>query len=263
MEARMNIIVCVKHVPDTESAIVPLPDGSGVNLEGLNFVLNPYDEFAVEEAIRIKEAGGDTTVTVITVGPEDATKSLRTAIAMGADEAVHLQDPAFLETDAQGISTLLAAAIKTLPFDLILCGKQAVDDDCAQVGPAVAELLGIPNVSVVTKMSVEDGKVTAHRELEGATEVVECALPAVLTAQKGLNEPRYPALPMIMKAKRKEIKTLDASALGVSAEDFAPRTQRSGVSSPPQRQAGRVLEGEVAEVVKEVVRLLKEEAKIL
>jgi len=231
----MNIIVCIKHVPDTEAAIKPLPDGSGIATEGLNYVLNPYDEYAVEEAIRIKEAGGDSTVTVITVGPEGATKSLRTAIAMGADEAIHLNDPAFLETDAQGTAVLLSAAIKPLPYDLILCGKQAVDDDCAQVGPA----------------------------LEGASEVLECSLPAVLTAQKGLNEPRYPALPMIMKAKRKEIKTLDASALGIPPEDFAPRTRRVNVSTPPPRQAGRILEGEMAEVVKEAVRLLKDEAKVL
>ncbi len=259
----MNIIVCIKHVPDTEAAIKPLPDGSGIATEGLNYVLNPYDEYAVEEAIRIKEAGGDSTVTVITVGPEGATKSLRTAIAMGADEAIHLNDPAFLETDAQGTAVLLSAAIKPLPYDLILCGKQAVDDDCAQVGPALAERLGIPNVSVVTKMTIEDGRVIAHRELEGASEVLECSLPAVLTAQKGLNEPRYPALPMIMKAKRKEIKTLDASALGIPPEDFAPRTRRVNVSTPPPRQAGRILEGEMAEVVKEAVRLLKDEAKVL
>lgn len=261
----MNIVVCVKHVPDTEAAVKPLPDGSGVATDGLNYVLNPYDEFAVEEAIRIKEAGGDSTVTIVTVGPENATKSLRTAIAMGADEAVHLKDPAFLETDAQGIAVLLAAAIKTLPFDLILCGKQAVDDDSAQVGPALAELLGIPNVSVITKLTLDsDAKsVTVHREIEGATEVLESSLPVVLTTQKGLNEPRYPALPMIMKAKRKEIKTLDASALGLPPEDFAPRTQRASVSSPPERKAGRILEGEVAEVVGEVIRLLKDEAKIL
>lgn len=261
----MDIIVCVKHVPDTESVIRPLPDGSAVATEDLNYVLNPYDEFAVEEAVRIKESGGDSTVTVITGGPEDATKSLRTAIAMGADEAILLSDPAFLATDPQGVAVILAAAIKTLPFDLILCGKQAVDDDSAQVGPALAEILGIPNVSVMTQLSLEgDGrKATVHREIEGATEVIECTLPAVLTAQKGLNEPRYPALPMIMKAKRKEIKTLDASALGLSPEDFAARTQSTGVSSPPPRKAGRILEGEVADVVREAVRLLTEEAKVL
>jgi electron transfer flavoprotein beta subunit len=259
----MNIVVCVKHVPDTEAAIKPLADGSGIATDGLNYVLNPYDEFAVEEAIRIKESGGDSTVTVITVGAEEATKSLRTAIAMGADEAIHLKDPAFLQTDAQGTAAILAAAIRTIPFDLVLCGKQAVDDDCAQVGPALAERLGIPSVSVVTKMSVDNGKVVAERELEGATEVVECSLPAVLTAQKGLNEPRYPALPMIMKAKRKEIRVLDVSSLGIAPEDFAPRTRRLGVSTPPARQAGRVLEGEIAEVVREAVRLLKEEAKVI
>ncbi|MCK4547368.1 MAG: electron transfer flavoprotein subunit beta/FixA family protein [Candidatus Eisenbacteria sp.] len=259
----MNIIVCVKHVPDTEAVIKPHPDGSGIALEGSNYVLNPYDEYAVEEAIRIKEANADATITVITVGPDDATKSLRTAIAMGADDAIHLNDPAFLETDSQGIATILAAAIRPLPYDLILCGKQAVDNDCAQVGAALAELLGIPGISVITELSVETGKATAHRELEGATEIIECTLPALFTAQKGLNEPRYPALPMIMKAKRKEIKTLDASALGLSPGDFAPRSRRLKVSSPPPRQAGRVLEGKVSEVVTEVVRLIREEAKIL
>jgi electron transfer flavoprotein beta subunit len=259
----MNLVVCVKHVPDTESVIRPLPDGSGIETEGLNWVLNPYDEFAVEEAVRIKESHEGSKVTVVTVGPEEATKSLRTALAMGCDEALHLKDPAFLQTDAQGTAVLLAAAVKAVPFDVILTGKQAVDDDAAQVGPALAERLDVPSVSVVTKVEVGDGRLTVRREIDGGIEVVEVPTPCLLTAQKGLNEPRYPSLPAIMKAKRKEIRTLDAAALGLSADSFSPRTRRLGVTSPPARKSGRILEGETAEVVREVVRLLREEAKVL
>jgi electron transfer flavoprotein beta subunit len=260
----MNIVVCIKHVPDTESKIRVKPDGSGIATEGLNFVLNPYDEFAVEEAIRIKEKHAGSKVVVVTVGPEDATKSIRTCLAMGADDAVHVVDGDYQRYDGITGAAMLAAVVKGMEFDLVLCGKQAVDDDCAQTGPALAEFLSIPNISVITKLEVAaDGKsITAVREVEGANEVVECHLPALVTAQKGLNEPRYPSLPAIMKAKRMTFKTLTPADLGLGAEG-APKVEAVGFTEPPARKAGRVLEGDPREVVKQVLTLLVEEARVL
>jgi electron transfer flavoprotein beta subunit len=260
----MNLVVCVKHVPDTESKIRVKGDGTGIVTEGLNFVVNPYDEFAVEEAIRIKERLPGSKVVVVSIGPEDATKSIRTCLAMGADDAVHVVDPDFQRFDGVATAAMLAAVIKGLQFDLILCGKQAVDDDCAQVGPALAEFLGIPDVAVVTKLEVsaDAKKITAVRETESARETVESTLPALVTAQKGLNEPRYPSLPAIMKAKRMAIKTVPAAELGVGPEG-APRVEVLKFAEPPARKAGRVLDGEPREVVKQVVTLLVEEARVL
>jgi electron transfer flavoprotein beta subunit len=260
----MNLVVCIKHVPDTESKIRVKGDGTGIVTEGLNFVVNPYDEFAVEEAIRIKERLPGSKVVVVSIGPEDATKSIRTCLAMGADDALHIVDSDFQRFDGVATAAMLAAALKDIPHDLILCGKQAVDDDSAHVGPALAEYLGIPNVSVVTKLEVtaDAKKIIAEREIEGAKEVVECALPALVTAQKGLNEPRYPSLPAIMKAKKMAIKTVQAAELGLGPEG-APRVEVVKFAEPPGRKAGRVLEGEPREVVKQVVTLLVEEARVL
>jgi electron transfer flavoprotein beta subunit len=260
----MNIVVCMKHVPDTESKIRVKGDGSGIATEGLNFVVNPYDEFAVEEAIRIKERTPGSKVVVVSIGPEDATKSIRTCLAMGADDAVHILDTDFQRFDGVATAALLAAALKDIPFDLIICGKQAVDDDCAQVGPALAEYLGMPNVSVVTKLEVaaDAKKITVEREIEGAKEVVECMLPALVTAQKGLNEPRYPSLPAIMKAKKMTIKTVPAAELAAGPAGEA-KIEVVKFAEPPGRKAGRVLEGEPKDVVKQVVTLLVEEARVL
>jgi electron transfer flavoprotein beta subunit len=258
----MNMVVCVKHVPDTESKIRIQSDGSGIVTEGLNFVLNPYDEFAVEEAIRIKEKNAGSKVVVVCIGPEDATKSIRTCLAMGADEAVHVLDAEYQKFDGIATAKCLAAVVRDIPFDIVLCGKQAVDDDCAQTGPALAEFLGIPDVSVITKLEVGSGKITVEREIEGANETVECALPALVTAQKGLNEPRYPSLPNIMKAKKMPIRTVPIDDLNLGPEGAA-KVETVTFVEPPARKAGRVLEGEPAEVVKEVIKLLIEEAKVL
>jgi electron transfer flavoprotein beta subunit len=260
----MNVVVCVKHLPDTESKIRVKPDGSGIVTEGLNFVLNPYDEYAVEEAIRIKEKHPGSKVIAVCVGPEDATKSIRTCLAMGADDAVHVLDSDYQKYDGVTTARVLAAVVKGLAFDLVLCGKQAVDDDCAQAGPALAEFLDIPSVSVVTKLEVaaDQKRITARREIEGATETVECTLPALVTAQKGLNEPRYPSLPNIMKAKKMTIKTMALDDLGLGP-DAAAKVEVIKFSEPPGRKAGKVLEGEPREVAKQVITLLVEEAKVL
>ncbi len=259
----MNIVVCVKQVPDTEAPIRIRGDGRGIEESGLTFVINYYDEHGVEEALRIKERAAGT-VTLVTAGPARAAEALRAGLAMGADQAIHIQDPALDGADHLALARVLAAAIRTLPCDLVLCGKLATDDNAAIVGPAVAEFLGLPQATAVTKLDLADGKATVHREVEGAVEVLEVTLPAVVTVERGINEPRYPSLPGIMKAKRTPIAVKTAADLGLDASGAGvSRVELLGLVPPPKRQAGRVLEGEPAEVVKELVRVLHEEAKVL
>ncbi|MCL6451757.1 MAG: electron transfer flavoprotein subunit beta/FixA family protein [Acetobacteraceae bacterium] len=261
------MVVLVKHVPDTEARIAVAGGGRSISEEGINFVLNPYDEFAVEEALRLKERLGGQ-VTVVTLGPERAKEALRTALAMGADEAVHLRDDALEGGDALSVSVALARALKDIPFDLILCGKQAIDDDSCQVGPRVAELLGIPQVTVVTKLEVDAAARTARaqREMDGYSEVVETPLPALVSAQKGLNEPRFPSLPGIMKAKRKEIKTLNLASLGLDASQVGRAGQGAEVQAlevPSRARRGRILTSDPPAAAAELAALLRGEAKVL
>ncbi len=260
----MNIVVCIKQVPDTAARIKVRSDGKGIETSDISLVVNPYDEYAVEEALRIKEkAGGE--VVVVCVGPDGATEAIRTCLAMGADRAIHIKDAALEKADPFVQAKALAQAVSRMEADLVLCGKETVDDNSSFVGPGLAEFLNLPQATVVTKLTVsDDGKtITVEREGEGCREVLELPLPAVVTAQKGLNEPRYASLPGIMKAKKKEIKVMDAAALGLSQEDLAGRVQLLSLSLPPKRTAGKVIPGEPADAVKELVRLLKEEAKAL
>ena len=257
----MNIVVCVKHVPDTEVPIKIRADGRGVEENGLNFVLNFYDEHGVEEALRIKERLGGT-VTLVTAGPSRAVEALRTGLAMGADAAIHIQDPELPSLDHIGTARVLAAAIKPLSADLVLCGKLSTDDNAAVVGPAVAEFLGLPQATAITKLELGDGTATAHREVEGAVEVLEVKLPAVITVERGINEPRYPSLPGIMRAKRTPVTARTLADLGFAAPPAA-HIELLGMTPPPKRQAGRRLEGDAAAVVQDLVRALREEAKIL
>jgi electron transfer flavoprotein beta subunit len=264
----MKIVVAVKQVPDTESRIRINSDGTGIITDELTYVVNPYDEYAVEEAILIREKMGDGQVTVVGLGPEQAKDALRSCLAVGADDAVHLMDPKFEGGDTYATAVALAAALKTMEYDLILCGKQAVDDGAHFVGAALAQLLDLPQITQVTKLEIsEDGKsATAHREVEGGSEVIETSLPAVITAEKGLNEPRYAPLKGIMQAKKKEIKVLDADALGLDAGsvgEAGSKTKVTSYYSPPERPPGRIIEGEVADAVKELVKLLREEAKVV
>jgi len=265
----MNIIVCMKQVPDTEAQIRVKPDGSGIVDSGdIKFVMNPYDEYGVEEALLLKEKFGGT-VTIVCLGPERAIEAIRTGLAMGADKAVHLDDPAFEGGDAFSTAKALAAAIKGMECDLVFCGKQAIDDDLAQVGPALAEIMGIPQIVVVTKVEVsEDGKkAKVNRQIIGGEEIIEVPLPAVLTAQKGLNEPRYASLPGIMKAKKKEVKSIKVADLGLDPNDVGKagaKTQILKMYSPPQREAGKIIEGETAEeTAPKLAKLLREEAKVI
>lgn len=261
----MNLLVLVKHVPDTETRVKVKPDGLGLDLADANWVMNPYDEFAVEEALQLKEKlGGE--VTVLTVGGKESEKTLRTALAMGADKGVLCDDPAFEGGDALGTARILAAAARKVPFDLILAGKHGVGDDNQQVGSLVAELLGIPAVTVVTGLTVNGADLTLKREIEGGTEVVAAKTPAVVTCQKGLNEPRYPSLKGIMAAKKKEVAVWKAADLGLDpATVGAAGTafQLKKMELPPPRPAGKILAGEMPEQVKELVRLLRDEAKVL
>jgi electron transfer flavoprotein beta subunit len=258
----VNIVVCVKHVPDTEAQVRIRADRSGVEESGLNFVLNYYDEHGVEEALRLKERLGGT-VTLVTAGPARAVEGLRAGLAMGADAAIHVQDPALAALDHIGTARVLAAAIKPLPCDLVLCGKLSTDDNAGIVGPALAEFLGLPQATAVTKLDLAgEGMAIAHREVEGAVEVLEVKLPAVITVERGINEARYPSLPGIMRAKRTAITARTLHDLEMSAAP-RPHVEMLGLTPPPQRQAGRRLEGEPAAVVHDLVRALREEAKVL
>jgi len=263
----MNIIVCMKQVPDTAARIKIGADAKEIDASDLTYVVNPYDEYAVEEALKIRErVGGE--VVVISMGPDRCTEAIRTCLAMGADRGVHLKDSSFEGSDPYATARLLARVISGMEYDLVLCGKEAVDDNAGFVGPALAEFLGVPQGTVITKLDVaEDQKrITVEREVEGGKEVLELPLPALVTAQKGLNEPRYASLPGIMKAKKKEIKVMDASAVGVSPDEVGnngAKEKMLSLSLPPERQAGKIIPGEPAEAVHELVRLLKEEAKAL
>jgi electron transfer flavoprotein beta subunit len=251
----MNVVVCIKRVPDTETKIKVRDDKTGIDPVGVNFVLNPYDEYAVEEAIRLKEKGKATEVAVLCFGPAEATKEIRTALAMGADKGILIKDDKAGEKSPDAVAAILAAALRGMKFDLLLFGKQAIDDDAAGVGPLVAARLRIPAVSFINQLELQDGKVTVRRDVEGGTETYAAKLPCALTAQKGLNEPRLPALKGIMKAKKMPIQELQPAAA-------ANKVKIVQLQLPPARTGGKVL-GEGEAVVPELVKRLREEAKVL
>jgi len=260
----LNIVVLLKQTFDTEAKIELTADGK-INSAGVNLIINPYDEFAVEEALRLKEKHGGEVV-IVSLGGSQAQEAIRQALAMGADRGVLIQDPAMEGADHEGVAQVLAKAVSTMAYDLILSGWVAIDDNAAQVPGRVAEILNLPQVNMAVKVEVEGGKATVHREAEGATEVIEVPLPALITAQKGLNEPRYPSMKGIMQARKKEIKQLTLADLGLAPEAVggpAAKVRVTAYSLPPARKAGRILEGEPEEQVRELVRLLREEAKVI
>jgi len=264
----VNIIVCLKQVPDTETQIRIAPDGQSIVKDDIKWVMNPYDEFGVEEALRIKEKfGGE--VTIVSLGPKRVTESIRTALAMGADKGVLINDPSAEDSDALATARALAAVIKDMEYDLIFTGQRGVDDDMGLVGASVAEILGIPQLSVITKVEVsEDGtSVKVERPVEGQTLTIESPLPALITAQKGLNEPRYASLPGIMKAKKKPLEEKTLADLGLDASQFGKEARKLKVlelTPPPQRQAGKIIDGETPEEkAAELARVLHEEAKVI
>jgi electron transfer flavoprotein beta subunit len=262
----MEIVVLLKQVADTEARVAPTGDGLGVSTGDAKKIINPYDEFAVEEALRIKQAMGGS-VTILSAGEQKAAEAIRTALAMGADKGILVSDPAVAESDGLGRAKILAAALKTVPFDLILAGLRAVDDDAFLVGPAVAELLGIPHVGGVLEVSVENGSVFCLRASDSGQSRVSARLPALLTAQKGLNTPRYASMVGIMQAKKKPLQTLALADLGIAPDSVgrgAAKTLPKGFAAPPQRAAGRIIAGEtVQEKAANLAKALKNEAKVI
>lgn len=258
----MNSVVCIAHVPDTESRI-KIAEGCKVDETGVKFIVSPYDEYALEEAIRLKEAkGGD--VTVVTFGPDRAQQGLRESLARGATKAIHIKGEAG-DADSLGIAKVLAAAIRSVPHDVVFLGKQGVGTDNALVGPMLAELLGYPQINVVTHLEVGDGKLTAHREIEAAEEVLEAPTPAIVTAQKGLNEPRYASLKGIMAAKKIAIDTKSVTDLGLDENDvYNQRVVVVSLELPPEKSGGRKIDGaDAAAAAREILNYIREEAKAL
>lgn len=262
----MNHVVCIAYVPDTETRIKIGPDGKSIDESDVKWIVSPYDEFALEEALKAKEAKGGT-VTVVTYGPARADVGLRECLARGADEAVRIAAEGVAPMGSLGVAELLAAAVKGISHDVVWLGNKGVGTDAQLLPPMLAELLDLPHVNLVTKVEWRDGGVTAHREIEGAREVVDAPLPVLLAAQKGLNEPRYASLKGIMAAKKKQIAVKTPADLGVDA------AARSGANAdeiwtklelPPARQAVKLIPADdPAKAAEELLRLLREEAKVL
>ncbi|MDM5334700.1 electron transfer flavoprotein subunit beta/FixA family protein [Ureibacillus composti] len=257
----MNIFVLVKRTFDTEEKITI--SGGKIQDDGAEYIINPYDEYAIEEAIQVRDAQGGK-VTVVTIGGEDAEKQLRTALAMGADEAVLINTEDDLdELDQYSTALILAEYFKDKEVDLILAGNVAIDGGTGQVGPRVADLLGINYVTTITDLKIDGTSVKIVRDIEGDSEIIETSLPLLVTAQQGLNEPRYPSLPGIMKAKKKPLAELELDDLDIDEDDVEVKVETVEVFLPPKKEAGRILQGELSEQVKELVNLLHSEAKVV
>jgi len=246
-------VVCIKQVADTETRVKIAPDGRTLDPAGVTWILNPYDEFAVEQAMRVKERDGGELIAV-SLGPAGVQTALRGVLALGADRAIHLRHDG-PPPDSLAVARALAEAVKPLGADLIWLGKQAVDDDAAQVGPMLATLLELPCATVVAAFELASGTATVEREIEGGREVIEIALPAVLSTDKGLNEPRYASLKGIMAAKKKPIEERPAALAEAALEVVS-------MALPPARSAGKIV-GEGPAAVGELVRLLREEARVI
>ncbi len=248
----MKLAVCINHVPDTSAKINIAVDGKNIDNSGITFVLNPYDEFAIEECLRLKEKN-TSEVIAISLGGDAHKETLRKALAMGVDKVVLLKDESSL--DSYSVARALTDYLKDISPDVIFFGKQSVDSDGAAVGTMVAEMLGLPSVSVVVKLEIVNGMVTAEREIEGGKEKVQTTLPAVFTAQKGLNEPRYPSLKGIMAAKGKPMEEKTPASV-------RPKVEVVRMRKPPLKSAGKIVGTDVS-AVPELVRLLHEEAKVI
>jgi electron transfer flavoprotein beta subunit len=263
----MDIIVCVKRVPETaEADIVIDKTGKDIQKGGLVFDINEWDNYAVEEAVLLKEKYGGS-VTVISMGPEEAKETLRRALAMGADEAIRLTDPAFAGSDGHAIANVLGQAIKPLPYDVILTGVQAEDDGYGQVGPTLAEILGVNHATVVNRIErIEGGTARVHRELEaGLEEVLDIELPAVLTIQSGINEPRYVSIMGIRKVAKKEIKALGLADLAMKPDETGEsgsKTLIERVFLPPVGEGAQILEGTAESIAEKVTSILKEKGGV-
>jgi electron transfer flavoprotein beta subunit len=250
----MKIIVCVSHVPDTTTKINLATDGKNIDPAGVKFILNPYDEFAVEEALKLKEKSGGEVI-VISAGADSAKEAIRQALAMGADKGILVKGE---KTDAYSVADMLASAIKPLGADIILMGKQSIDFDGMEIAPMLSELLDLPAATVITALTIEGTSVTAEKEVEGGKEIISLSLPCIIAAQKGLNDPRYPSLPNIMKAKSKPIEE-------IAGANSAPRTLVIKMDKPEKKRTNKIIkaDGNAQGASAELVKLLHEEAKVI
>lgn len=257
----MKILVCVKQVPDMESRFKPASDGLWFDEADLAWRMNEYDEYAVEQAVQLKEQlGSDAELTVLSIGPDRVVEAIKKALAMGADNAAHIQDAEAHRKDPWQIASIIAAYARDKGFGLIFTGMQSQDRGSAQVGVLVAEMLEIPSATTLVGFSFADGVVSAKRELEGGIKgLVKLQTPALVTCQLGLNVPRYPTLPNIMKAKRKPIEAIPVDSL-LSEETKAPTV---GFYPPERKGGGVVLEGEVGDLVSQLMAILKEKTSVL
>ncbi|HJN73760.1 MAG TPA: electron transfer flavoprotein subunit beta/FixA family protein [Myxococcota bacterium] len=267
----MKIGVCLKQVPDSETRVKINADGSGIVNDDIKWIINPYDEYALEAAFQLKEQGKADGVVILCMGDKSAEARIKDGIARGIKvgvEAVRLDDAAFAGSDALGTARVLAAGAKKAGVDLLLCGKQAIDDDNSQVPAMVAEFLGCAQITVVDKLDVEGGTVTANRIMGGGSvDMVQAGLPAVVTCEKGLNTPRFASLPGIMKAKRTKIAVWGVADLGLDAAAVGSAgavVETSGYRPPPARPEGRIIDGATPEEkVQKLVQLLRNEAKAI
>ncbi|HZS43516.1 MAG TPA: electron transfer flavoprotein subunit beta/FixA family protein [Blastocatellia bacterium] len=257
----MKAIVCVKAVPDTETRIKIGADGRSIDRTDVKFIISPYDEYALEEGLKLKEAAGGGEVVIVSFGGDEVPAIMRECLARGADRAIHVKDAAIDEADTVTVGKALAAAIKPENPDIVLCGTKGVGGDNSQIASIVAEYLGIPQVTDVTKMQVTDRNVRAEREIEGGHEVIETQLPVVISAQKGLNEPRYATLKGIMAAKKKPIDTKSAADLGLT--DLSPKVRIVALGYPPARPSGRIIPGDPDAATNALVDALHNEAKVI
>jgi electron transfer flavoprotein beta subunit len=250
----MKIIVCVSHVPDTTTKINLGADGKNIDPSGVKFILNPYDEFAVEEALKLREKNSGEVI-AISVGSDAAKEAIRQALAMGADKGILVKGE---KSDSFSVAEMLAEAIKPIGADLILLGKQSIDFDGMEMAPMLSELLDLPAATVVVGLTIEGTNVTAEKEVEGGKEIISLSLPCIISAQKGLNDPRYPSLPNIMKAKSKPIEE-------VSGSPASGRTSIIKMDKPEKKRANKIIkaEGNPQGAAAELVKLLHEEAKVL
>ncbi len=265
----MNIVVLLKQTPDTESVIRIAEDGRSINTQDIKWIINPYDEFAVEAALRLKEQHGGT-VTIVSWGPQRVVESIRTAMAMGADKGVLIDDEALYESDSLGVAKALTAAVKEIDPDIVLCGHRAVDYDHNQRGPMVAEMLGWPHLPLAVSLECDGTTVKIERPVEGGKMILESSLPAVVTmgGSHAVWNPRYASLPGIMKAKKKPLEVKKLADLGLDPSECgeeAAKIRLVSLEMPPERKPGRIINGnlDTEGKAKELVRALREEAKVI
>lgn len=260
----MKIAVCVKQVPDSETRINLPGPVSELDSSSFTMIINPYDQYAVEEAVQIKEKLGAGEVTVVTVGPEARVREMlkKDCLAVGCDKAVVVDDAALADADPQAVARVLAAVLKREQYDLVLFGIKSIDDDASQVGVMTAELLGLPHVGYIGDLDMKEGALTAKREIEGGVEIVDSPTPCVLTCSKGLNEPRLPSLPNIMKAGMKPIEAVDCAGLGIDVP--ASLTSIKQFTPPPPRGGCTMITADdPATAARELAQKLRDDAKVI